>query len=218
MERLEIVQFLHNATEISTKEVAIVDNAVFIGQIFHQLVPILVDKTVACHTVWVGDGGAVETVGENLIGHTAPKPVWCLMGGVVDGLLPIDRFPLATVAVFAQIDRTAVRTVKAEAVPNQLWFGRDGVADRKTALFAIGFPLCFREGNFAVFIGKFAVDQQRTALESLRGKGAERERDVRTARYGTEWLFIPTVTRIKYRKIHIQKYSLSIKATAYPQG
>ena len=167
---LQIGQFLLDALETAAEEVPVADLPVLVGEVLHQLLPVLVDHPVPQHPCGIGDEGAVKAVREDLVGDPLAEP---LGGGqlvVVNGLLPAGGLAVAAQTVFSQPDLRAVLPGKAEAIPDQLRLLRSTVPEREggaVARFRLGVSgmrgldgvLCVGggEGKLLPHIGKFPV-------------------------------------------------------------
>ena len=197
---MQIVQLLLNPRQAAAEEVPVADLAVAVGEIVHQLVPILVDHPVAQHPGRVRDKGAAEPVREDLVGHSPPEPIRRGQGVVIHRLLPADRLPLAAQAVPPQPGRLAVPAPEAETVPGQLRLGGGVVGTGKEA--APPLRPSGAEGDFLVRTGKFAAEHQRTFGKALLDRGAQGDRNGGSAGNRSVGPLIALITGVENRNIH----------------
>ena len=104
----EVVQLLHDPRQGAAEEVPVADLAPLVGPPHRLLEPAGVDTAAPHHAGGVGDGGAAEAVGEDLIGDPLPEPGGHLRGAVVDGELPLG-----------ELQGLSVQPLQLEGVPHQ---------------------------------------------------------------------------------------------------
>ena len=84
------------------------------------------DHPVAHHAAGVGDGGAAEPVGEDLIGDAPAKPARGVVG-LVDGELKGLQRVVAGVAAPAQEGAGTAGAVEGKGVPHQIRLRGSGI-------------------------------------------------------------------------------------------
>ena len=75
MQRCQIVQFGQHALEAAAKKVIVQNLAVCIGLIDRQIVPVIMHLAMCTVALLGRHLGTTETIGENIIGDTASKPI-----------------------------------------------------------------------------------------------------------------------------------------------
>ena len=192
---LQIVQLLLHPGQIAAEEVPVADLPLLVGEVLHSLLPLLVDQPVPGHAGGIGDPGAAEAVGKDLIGHPPAEPVRRGEGIVIDRLLPGRDLVLGAEALFPQPHRLPVFPPEAEAVPDELRLLRRaaGPGEHRPVPLLPG----EREGRLPVALRKLLKQQQVAGGEALRPGRAEGDGNLRAAGNRAVGGLIPAVPGIK---------------------
>ena len=105
---LQVIQLLNDAVQVAAEKVAVSDLTVLVGAVSRLIAPVFVDGAAAHHTGGIGNAGAAEPVGENLVAHALTVPVGDLFAAVINGEL-----------IVAQVAVTAVRAGEDQRIPHQ---------------------------------------------------------------------------------------------------
>ena len=166
----------------------------FIGQVFHALVPVLMQRPITHKAAHRADFCAAKAIREDLIGDAAAEPLGRLCVIVIDGQLPGFHVVPAAVAAFAVAALAAVCPGQAEVVPHQLPGVRRGI---EAAKYASPILLYGRKLRLLPGVGKLFVGQQHAADNVLARARAQTKTHLRRAGSSTEGRLVRRVSGVK---------------------